>query len=181
MALDGSTLTQASDDRVTLELPNGNSSRSNVGCMADAAVSLYGSVLNGMRYDNAIETISHTSISEALLEDAGYAAAVGEWQSCMREAGFDVGETNDYGLQYLTSRGATALQEQGAGQTGVDGDIITSVAENDATCQESTGLHEIREDLVNDARQDVARNIGIEINQYIAFQNAVLARALEVP
>jgi hypothetical protein len=158
------------------------------GCTGEAREALYGSLENSIRYDRAAERVTGADISEKLFADDGYREAATAWQACMEEAGHDVGakedargetiDGNDYGFQYLVARQAAQLSEGKGPLAQAD---IDAVAAADATCQESSGLHELRQDLLPAAMDEVAEELGFEMDQYIAYQHAVLERANNVP
>lgn len=181
-ALGGST----PDATVTLQDPGGGArAASTEGCIAEAQIELYGSVENAMRYDRAGEMLSLVGIRDELLKSAEYRRSLREWQKCMLEHGYNVAEDDydeiDYGMEYLQSRGMRALVTQGSDQRDVTAEVITSVANADADCQESSGLYDVRSEMLPDVEDAVAAKLGFEMNQYVAFQHAVLERAKRVP
>jgi hypothetical protein len=170
------------DERVTLgDLGGGTIGSPAGGCMGEARAALYGSVANFMRYDRVVETLSHWGIGSRLQEYDAYREPLTAWQECMRARNHDVGGDTDYGTSYIQSSGAVALSDDGAGQTLVTGESIAAVADADADCQESSGLYEVREALLPQAREDLAAALGFEMSQYVAYQHAVYERAQQVP
>jgi hypothetical protein len=168
------------DHFVELEDVDGGTTGMSVeGCEGEARLELYGSVENAMRFYRAAETVSASGLSRKLREQAPYRAPLETWQECMREAGHDVAEATDYGLSYLGSRHMDALS-QGHGNPLTEAEI-ESVADADADCQESSGLFEVREELLPEAMDEIAAELGFEMSQYVAFQHAVLERAEQVP
>lgn len=162
---------------VISDLDGGTVGGSGEGCGAEANIELYGSFENGIRFNRALEQIAIPGISQELRDHDEYEDALAEWQNCMVEAGFDVSDSTDYGLGYLQSRGAQALQGSGD----ISAEVITATAIADADCQESSGLFEVRDELLPDATDAAAAGLGFEMSQYIAFQHAVLERAKRVP
>lgn len=176
-ALGGST----PDATVTLEdSGGGTTSFPTEGCEAEARTELFGSVANFIRFDRANQTLSHSGLSRKLTEYDEHRVPLAGWQECMQSAGYDVGD-NDYGAYYIQDRGAAALGREGTQQSSVTADFITGVVDADADCQESSGIYEVRRELLPDARDEIAADLGFEMNQYIAFQHAVLERAERVP
>jgi hypothetical protein len=167
---------------VILEDPDGGTRAMDTeGCAADARTQLYDSVANAMRFDRAVEMLGHSGLRNKLQSIDAYEEPMTRWQRCMREAGYDVTDAHDYGLQFLQSRGAAALSDTGLDQTDVTAEMITDVANTDADCQESSGLYEVRQELLPEIQDEVAAELGFEMSQYIAFQHAVLERAQQVP
>jgi hypothetical protein len=158
------------------------------GCTGEAREALYGSLENSIRYNRAAERVTGAGISEKLFARTEYRALATAWQRCMEQAGHDVGskkaesgtsmDGDDYGLAHLVSRQATQLSE---GKGPLAQAEIDAVAAADATCQESSGLHELRQELLPEAKDEVAEELGFELDQYIAYQHAVLDRAKSVP
>jgi hypothetical protein len=149
------------------------------GCLGEARAELFGSVANYLRFIRADQSLS--GVGRELREQDAYREPMAAWQGCMRQAGHDVGDEIDYGVPWIQARGADALQSGGLGQTAITLDSIGAVAEADADCQESSGLYEVRRDLLPDARDRVAATLGFELSQFVAFQHAVLERAKQVP
>lgn len=172
----------ADAEQVRLQGPGGGTtSASTEGCVADARRTLYGSVANALRYDRAVTVLSLSGIVGEVREIDEYQAPRKAWQDCMRAAGHDVTDNSDYGGYWLQQQGMVALSEDGEGQTAVTADLIQAVAEDDADCQESSGLYEVRKELLPKAREQAATDLGLTMTQYIQFQHAVLERAKEVP
>lgn len=169
------------DVMVSLDGLDGVEGRPAGGCAGVARAALYGSVANSMRFDRAVETMTHSAIGERLQEYDAYREPLTAWQECMRARNHDVGDDTDYGASYIQSSGAVALSDHGAGQTVVSAEVITAIAEADADCQESSGLYEVRQALLPQAREDLAAALGFEMSQYVAYQHAVFERAQEVP
>jgi hypothetical protein len=158
------------------------------GCTGEAREALYGSLENSIRYNRAVERVTGAGISEKLFARTEYRALATAWQECMEQAGYDVGPRKDesgtsidgydYGLDHLVSRQAAQLSE---GKGPLAQAEIDAVAAADATCQESSGLYELRRELLPEATDEVAGELGFELDQYIAYQHAVLDRAKNVP
>jgi hypothetical protein len=169
------------------DLDGGTVSISLGGCSGEARVALYGSAENSIRFNRAAEQVTGTGYSRKLFTKEKYRVAAEEWQKCMGQAGYEVGPKTDalgkksngydYGLGYLTSRQATQLS---MGQGALARAEIDAVAAADAACQESTGLHDVRNELLPGVKDDVAEELGFEMSQYVAFQHAVLERAKAV-
>lgn len=151
------------------------------GCVGDARAQLYGSVENAMGFERAAVALGHSGLAEWLQAIEAYQAPLASWQQCMREAGYDVSGRTDYGFHYLRSRGATALAESGPRQGDVTEDVIVDVADTDATCQESSRLYDVRQELLPAAQEGIASELGFEMSQYVSLQHAVLERAEQVP
>jgi hypothetical protein len=165
---------------VTLEdVDGGTVSAPTEGCLATAREEMFGSVANFLRFDRASESLS--GVARELQSMEAYQEPLADWQQCMRQSGHDVGDTTDYGGSWLQERGTTALTEQGATQSVVTAELIESVANADADCQEASGLYEVREELLPGARDQIAEELGFTMSQYVAFEHAVLQRAERVP
>jgi hypothetical protein len=173
------------DDVVVLDDAKGRSTvRPASGCLAEARIELYGGIENSIRFDRAIETLSGDGLSRKLQQYNSYQAPLDAWLECMRAAGHDVfqdeeeGYTVDYGFVHLRSAQLSALASGGSPPTA---EQIQLVADADADCQESAGLYEVRQELLPEAEDELAAELGLEMSQYIAFQHAVLERAQRVP
>jgi hypothetical protein len=151
------------------------------GCGAEAQIELYGSVANDIRFERALDELSTPGTAEELQTMDALREPLAAWQACMRRAGHDVPPTADYGATWLQQVGVAALSEQGEGQAVVTADVIADVERADADCQESSGLFEVRQELLPAARQRIAERLGFELPDYVAFQHAVLDRAERVP
>lgn len=166
-------------DGPSVELPaaEGSSSTSKVGCLAEAREELFGSLLNYLRYDRALAASGAGPVAKQLARDEQYQAALATWQACMGSAGFPMEGDMDYGARALRQEQSVQLAERG---TPLDRSRIDAVAEADADCQEESGLHSVREELLPGAREAIAKRLGLESSELIAFQNAVLAKAKTV-
>jgi hypothetical protein len=120
------------------------------------------------------------AISGQLREHDEYAAPLADWQACMAAAGFDVGEHDD-GASYIQQAGAAALSNEGRGQTQFTAETIPAIAAADADCQESSGLYEVRAGLLDGIAEEIADELGVDYDHYVAYQRALLARARQVP
>ena len=140
--------------------------------------SLYGTVANALRYSELVEPFSDAS--SQLREHDEYAAPLAGWQACMAAAGFDVGD-HDYGAGDIQQAGTVALSTQGREQTQFTADTIPAIAAADADCQESSGLYEVRESLLAGITQEIADDLGVDLEHYVAYQRALLARAQQTP
>lgn len=179
-AWSNAVLGDPSAEQLSITLPDGSvHDLPTEGCAAEARRDLYGSLENFARFDQANQALSHEGLASELAEIDSYTEPLEKWQSCMRQSGFDVVES-DYGLSWLQARGAQALFEGGSGQSVIDAQVIENVAAADADCQESSGLYEVRTELLPDAEESVADRLGFEMSEYGAFQNAVLERAKQV-
>lgn len=168
--------------RAALDEPGGGSVfASTEGCVAGARTELYGSVANSLRFERAVQYLSHSGVADELRRRDDYRTAMHDWQQCMRGFGHDVDDNTDYGASWLQRRGADALATGGIGQTTITAEVIESVATADAECQESSGFFEVRETLLPAARDAIATELGFEMTQYNAFQHAVLDAAERVP
>ena len=98
----------------------------------------------------------------------------------MAAAGFDVGD-HDYGASYIQQAGTVALSTQGREQTQFTADTIPAIAAADADCQESSGLYEVRESLLAGIAHEIADDLGVDLEHYVAYQRALLARAQQTP
>jgi hypothetical protein len=184
-ALDGGTSAKVVQMK---DLDGGTVSVSTEGCRGEAAIRLYGSAENSIRFNRAAEQVTGFGFSKKLFQKNAYRAVAETWQECMEKAGYDVGPITDasgkksngfdYGLGYLTARQATQLS---AGQGPLGQVEIDAVATADADCQESSGLYELRQELLPEAKDEVTDELGLEMSQYVAFQHAVLERAKNVP
>jgi hypothetical protein len=166
------------DPDVEIETHDGTSGTSSTGCIGESRNQLYGSVANSLRYDGLVEPFSE--ISTQLREHGEYAAPLATWQACMGAAGFDVGD-HDYGAGYIEQAGAAALSTEGRGQTQFTAETIPAIAAADADCQESSGLYVVRESLLAGITQEIADDLGVDLEHYVAYQRALLARAQQIP
>lgn len=166
-------------DGPSVELPaaEGSSSTSKVGCQAEAREELFGSLLNYLRYDRALAANNAGPVAKQLARDKQYQAALSKWQTCMDAAGYPMKDDIDYGARALRQEQSAQLAESG---TPLDQSRIDAVANADADCQEESGLYSIREKLLPAAREAIAKRLGLESGELIAFQNAVLAKAKTV-
>ena len=120
---------------VSIDTHDGSSSTSPEGCVGEARTQLYGSVANHLRYDALYEPDGFGDTRGNLREHEEYAQPLADWQACMSDAGFDVGD-HDYGASYIRQAGAAALSTDGEGQTQFTAETIPAIAEADADCQE---------------------------------------------
>ncbi|HEX6420635.1 MAG TPA: hypothetical protein VFZ77_19190 [Acidimicrobiales bacterium] len=162
------------DEMVWIEHGDGSAGASADGCLGEARSELFGSIRNYLWFDVASEGLS--GIRDALRTDDAYRAPLADWQACMMEAGHDVGD-HDYGADHIRQQGAVALDEQGPDQTVMTAETIEAIAEADADCQESSGLHEVRQELLPQAREALAAEIGVGWHEWVAFQHALRERA----
>ena len=167
--LDGEVVEIDDLDGGTLSLPL-------EGCAAEARERIYGSVANSMRFDLALQHTARQSQAEALAAIDAYQAPRTAWQRCMIAAGVtDIDETTDYGLTLLRIR-----LVEGAG-TAPSPDEIAAVATADADCQETSGLDDVRAELLPEVEAQLLEAIGLEEDDLNAFTNAVLDRARDMP
>lgn len=158
--------------------PSGSRDVAATGCLADARKALFGTLENYMRYDQALEGSGPSALRKELARDDSYPDAVASWQSCMTDAGagfptaFEAGV--DYGVSALRSEQSTRRDREAAP---LSADEITQTATADADCQESSGLFELREKLLPDAREAVLAEFGLESSEMVALQRAVLEKA----
>jgi hypothetical protein len=167
-----------SDADVWIDTHDGTSGTSRTGCTGEARAQLFGSVANSLRYDALIEPLS--GVSGQLREHDQYAQPLADWQACMGQAGFDVGD-HDYGASYIQQAGAAALSDDGPDQTQFTAETIPAIANADADCQESSGLYEVREELLAGITEEIAADLGIDLDHYVAYERALYARAQQVP
>lgn len=160
-----------------VSLPNGSSGTASV-CVGEARAQLYGSIANNLRYDELHQEFS--KIARQLREHEEYAQPLADWQACMGDAGFDVGD-HDYGASYIRQAGAAALSNVGESQTQFTARSIPAIAEADADCQESSGLYEVRESLITGIAGEIADDLGVDLDHYVAYEQALLARAQQIP
>lgn len=166
------------DPTVALPGSEGEASTSTVGCAAEARKALYGSLLNSLRYDRALQATGPTAFRKELARREAYREPLRAWQECMLREGHDLTADIRDGLDY----GAGALRRMvwlrvAAGSGPLSQEQIDSVVTSDAGCQESSGLYKVRERLLPDARVAVLKKLGLESGELIAFQNAVLDKA----
>jgi hypothetical protein len=147
-------------------------SESTGGCVGEGRAEVYGSVPNHLRYDRALQMFQ-TDLGASLSQMEEYQVPLDAWQACMRAAGHEVDEADDYGLPYVLRRGSASL----SGGPSVTEDVVREISLADADCQESSGIHTVREGLLSDARDAIADELSIDYTQYAAFQHAVLERA----
>lgn len=148
------------------------------GCSGEARTELFGTVENSVRFDRAVENVNGRGFSAQLRRMDDYQASLDDWQSCMRSAAHDIEESDDYGYFYLLRLQDTSLA---AGNGPLSDEEIGAVANDDADCLESSGLFEVRRELLPEAMDRVANELGFGLGQYAAFQHAVLERAKNVP
>jgi hypothetical protein len=164
----------------TLREANGDSSSLPLlGCSAEARVELYGSVLNALRFDRADLAITGQALSEGLQADPRYEEAKRSWQECMigpELAPFSSPAT-DYGFYILHSQMLTSL---GSANPGITPDQERQMALADADCQESSGLYEIREELLPGVRESLQRELDLGSGEFDSFARVVFERAREI-
>lgn len=163
---------------VSIETADGTVSASGDGCIGEARTRVYGSVSNALRWEELREAFG--GVSGRLRRHDEYRRPLADWQACMGEAGFAVGE-NDYGASWIQQAAAAALYGEGRDQAQVTAQTISAVARADADCQESSGLYDVRESLLADVTAEIADDLGIELDHYIAYARAVYARARQIP
>ena len=178
----GAALFGADDDRdeVWIDTHDGSTGTSSGGCVGEARAQVYGSVANHLRYDALYEPGGFGAIGTKLREHEEYTQPLADWQACMGDAGFDVGH-HDYGASYIRQAGAAALSTDGEGQTQFTAETIPAIAEADADCQESSGLYEVRKSLLTGIAEEIAADLGVDLDHYVAYEQALLARAQQVP
>lgn len=170
----------AEDLDVSIDTHEGSTSTSSGGCMGEARAQVYGSVANALRYDALYEPDGFGAVGGQLREHEEYAQPLADWQACMGDAGFDVGD-HDYGASYIQQAGAAALSNVGRDQTQFTAETIPAIAEADADCQETSGLYEVRESLLAGVAEEIAADLGVDLDHYVAYEQALLARAQQVP
>lgn len=168
----------SSEAAVWIDTHDGQSGTSSTGCVGESRAQLYGSVANSLRYDGLVEPFS--DISDQLREHDEYARPLADWQVCMGDAGFDVGD-HDYGASYIQQAGAAALSTSGRGQTQFTAETIPAIAAADADCQDSSGLYEVRVQLLADITEEIAEDLGVDFDHYVAYERALYARAQQIP
>lgn len=165
----------------TLQDPSGDASSLPLeGCSADARVELFGSVLNAARFARADLAVSGEALSAALQDNGRYEQVKDLWQECMIGAGQDrdfVAPPMDYGFYILHSQMLVGVS---SGAAGVTVDQEQAVAGDDADCQESSGLYEVREALLPQVRDRLYESIDVESAELDAFGRAVFERAKEI-
>lgn len=162
---------------VEVRTRDGSTVLSSEGCMAEARIELYGSLDNYVRFNEAAEFLPGAVASE-LREMEGYREALDAWQRCMRAEGHAVHDADGSGFSYLMARLRSALADGEAAPTPEE---IRAVAEADADCLESSGLHEVRQRHLPAARDAAAERFGFEMSEFVAFEHVVLERAKRVP
>ncbi len=165
----------ASDDWV--ELPNGSGGTAS-GCLGEARAEVYGTIANHLRYDELRQEFAR--IARQLREHEEYEQPLADWQACMGEAGFDVGD-HDYGAGYIQQAGAAALSTDGPDQTAFTAETIPAIAAADADCQESSGLYEVRASLLAGIAAEIAADLGVDLDHYVAYERALYTRAQQIP
>jgi hypothetical protein len=146
--------------------------------VGEARARLYGSVANSLRYNELVEPFS--TIGDQLRQHDEYRRPLADWQACMAHAGFDVGD-HDYGASWIRQAEAAALSHQGRDQTEFTAETIPAIAEADADCQESSGLYEVRRDLLPQITQEIADDLGVDLDHHVAYERALYARARQIP
>jgi len=167
-------------DDVSIDTHDGSAGTSSGGCVGEARAQVYGSVANSLRYDALYEPDGFGAIGGQLREHEEYEQPLADWQACMAEAGFDVGD-HDYGASYIQQAGGAALSNVGRDQTQFTAETIPAIAEADADCQEASGLYEVRESLLAGVAEEIAAGLGVDLDHYVAYEQALLARAQQVP
>lgn len=167
-----------SEPEVWIDTHDGSTGTTGGGCVGQARTQLHGTVANSLRYGELREAFA--GIGDKLREHDEYDRPLAEWQACMGEAGFDVGD-HDYGASYIRQAGAAALSTDGRDQTAFTAETIPAIAAADADCQESSGLYEVRESLLADIAEEIAADLGVDLDHYVAYEQALYARAQQVP
>jgi hypothetical protein len=155
-----------------IELPNGSTGVSG-GCMGQARARVFGTVANSLRYWELHQELAR--VGDQLRTHDEYAVPLSDWQACMTDAGFDVGD-HDYGATWILQAG-----EARRGTSEFAAEAIQAVAEADADCQESSGLHEMRESLLATSYEEIAANLGVDLDHYVAYEHALYERSRQVP
>jgi len=171
-------LSGTSDPDVWIATGDGTSGTSSTGCTGEARAQLFGSVANSLRHNELVEPFS--GISDQLREHDEYTQPLAGWQACMGEAGFDVGD-HDYGASYIQQAGAAALSDEGSNQTQFTAETIPAISNADADCQESSGLYEVRVELLDGITEEIAADLGIDLDHYVAYERALYERARQIP
>jgi hypothetical protein len=166
------------DPDVSIETHDGTTATWSGGCVGESQAQLYGSVANSRRYGTLDEPFS--DISGQLREHDEYEEPLADWQACMGESGFDVGD-HDYGASYIRQAGGAALSTDGQDQTQFTAETIPTIAAADADCQESSGLYEVRVELLDGITEDIAADLGVDLDHYVAYERALYARAQQIP
>ena len=174
----GAALGGVSGDWVSIDTHDGSSSTRSDGCVGEARAQLYGTVANSLRYSNLAEPFA--DLSGQLREHEEYEQPLAAWQACMSDAGFDVGD-HDYGASYIRQAGGAALSNVGEAQTQFTAETIPAIAEADADCQESSDLYEVRESLLAGITEEIAADLGVDLDHYVAYERALYERAQQVP
>jgi hypothetical protein len=163
---------------VWIDTHDGSTGTSGEGCIGQARTELHGTVANYLRYDTLREEFA--GIGAQLREHDEYEGPLADWQACMGDAGFDVGD-HDYGARYIEQAGAAALSTDGRDQAEFTAETIPAIAAADADCQESSGLYEVRESLLPDITEEIAADLGVDLDHFVAYEQALHARAQQVP
>lgn len=163
---------------VSIDTGDGTASTSSDGCLGEARAQVYGSVANHLRYDTLHQAFA--GVGGQLRRHEQYERPLADWQACMGAAGFDVGD-HDYGAGYIRQAGAAALSSEGRDQTAFTAGTIPAIAAADADCQESSGLYEVRESLLAGITAEIAADLGVDLDHYVAYERALYARAQQVP
>jgi hypothetical protein len=177
-AYDAALLGTSPEPGVEITTHDGTSGTSSEGCAGEARAQLYGSVANSLRYNDLTEPFS--DLGGQLRAHDEYQQPLADWQACMGAAGFDVGD-HDYGADYIRQQGAVALSEHGREQTQFTAESIPAIAEADADCQESSGLYEVRQSLLAGITREIAADLGVDFDHYVAYEHALYERAKQVP
>lgn len=148
--------------------------------VVEALARVYGSVASYLRDDALYEPDGFGDIGGNLREHEEYARPLADWQACMGDAGFDVGD-HDYGASYIRQAGAAALSASGRDQTQFTAETIPAIAAADAGCQVSTGLYEVRKALLPGIAEEIAADLGVDLDHYVAYEQALYARAQQIP
>lgn len=165
-------------EQVWIDTHDGRSGTDSGGCMGETRQRLYGSLANHLRYDSLRQAFA--GVSDQLRTHDSYAEPLADWQSCMRQAGFDV-EGADYGATWIRSAGAVALSEHGRGQTRFTAETIPQISNADADCQESSGLYEVRTRLLDGIYEEIAADLGVDLDHFVAYEHALYERARQTP
>jgi hypothetical protein len=69
----------------------------------------------------------------------------------------------------------------GPDQTAFTAETLPAIAAADADCQESSGLYEVRESLLEGIAAEIAADLGVDLDHYVAYERALYARAQQIP
>jgi hypothetical protein len=143
------------------------------GCMGEARARVFGTVANFLRYNELRQEFAR--VGDQLRTHDQYAEPLSDWQACMADAGYDVGD-HDYGAAWILEAGDARWRE-----TEFNAEAIQAVAEADADCQESSGLYEARESLLATSYEEIAEDLGVDFGHYVAYEHALYERSRQIP